>query len=713
MLRAPEEAEMSAASTRSRVLPTLALVLAAVGLAAASVGADEIAALGPGGHIYVGADYYPEHWPEERWAEDARLMKEAGFDVVRLAEFAWVLMEPEEGRFEFEWLDHAIETLAARDVKVILGTPTAVMPAWVARKYPETLAMKADGTRVVWGGRKNNCFSNGTYRLLSERITRAMAEHYRDNPNVIGWQTDNEFGGTDCRCHRCRASFQDWLRRKYGSLDELNRAWGTHFWGLKVQTWGEITIPDSREGEWAISNASASLDWMRYTSWLNVEFQADQVRIIRELCPSRQFVTHNFMGLFQNMDYYELAKDLDFVSWDNYPVFADWEKPGVSYRASFAADVMRGLKQKNFWIMEESAGPLGWGIFSRNPRPGEIRMIAYQQLAHGADAQMWFRWRTCTAGREQYWHGLLGHDGKPGRRYREAAQVASEYRKLEAVLAGTTVRSDVAIIYDYDSIWALRLQPGFAGNSFQEAVGRYQRALFRSGVNVDMVRPGSDLSGYKLVLAPSLHVLPDDLARQLVAYVEGGGVLLADARTAVKDETNLAHARTLPGLLSPALGIEIPEYESLGAVEYPVEGKPPLDGSFTAIRYADWTTPTGADVIAGYGVWPVEEFAAVTRHAHGKGFGWYVGTIMKEEAFYDRLVAALMEDAGFTAVLDPPDGVEVSVRQGEGRRVLFVINHTEEARTVSVPAGKQELLSGEVTEGTLELGAYGVAVIKL
>jgi beta-galactosidase len=676
--------------------------------------AQDLGTLGPDGQLYVGTDYYPEHWPKERWAVDAKLMQEAGFNVARLAEFAWVLMEPEEGRFDFAWLDEAIETLAARDIRVILGTPTAVMPAWVAHRYPETLAMKADGTRIIWGGRKNNCFSNEDYRRLSRGITRAMAEHYKDHPNVIGWQTDNEFGGTDCRCDRCRDRFQDWLRRRYETLDELNRAWGTHFWGLTVQSWDEITIPDSRGGEtWAISNPSSSLDWKRYTSWLNVDFQDEQIRIIRELCPDHQFVTHNFMGLFQEMDYYDLAKDLDFVSWDNYPVFSNWEKPGVSYGASFAADVMRGLKGKNFWIMEQTAGPLGWGTFSRNPRPGEIRKIAYQQLAHGADAQIWFRWRTCTAGREQYWHGLLGHDGKAGRRYREAAQLAGEYAALSDVLAGTTVKPDVAIIYDYDSLWALRFQPGFEGNSFQRAVGRYQRALFRAGVNVDMVRPGADLSGYALVLAPALHVLPDQLAHQLVAFVEGGGVLLADARTGVKDETNLAHARTLPGLLTPALGIEIEEYESLGEVEYVVGGTDPVGGAFTATQYSDWATAKGAEVVAAYDTWPVKGLAAVTRNAHGKGRGWYVGTVMKEDTFYDRLVAALVADAGVTAVLDPPEGVEVSVREGEGRELLFVINHTEQGQAVPVPPGKPRLLVGGETGQVLELEPYGVAVVRL
>ena len=364
--------------------------------------------------MYIGADYYPEHWPAARWKEDAKWMREAKFNVVRLAEFAWVFLEPEEGRFEFGWLDEALATLGREGISAILGTPTAVMPAWVARKYPETLAMQRDGTRATWGVRKNNCFTSGAYRLLSERITRAMAEHYAKTPNVIGWQTDNEFGGPVCTCETCRGEFQDWLRAKYQTLDELNRAWGTHFWGHRYGTWGEIQV--AMDG--GSFNPSLCLDWNRFVSWLNVRFQRDQVRILRKVCPTH-FITHNFMGFAPDINYFDLAEDLDHVSWDNYPV---WGKPDIPYDASAMADLMRGLKRKNFWIMEQTAGPGGWGSFGRNPRPGEIRKVAYQQLAHGADGQLWFRWRTCTAGREQYWHGLLGHDGKGLRRYKEAAQ---------------------------------------------------------------------------------------------------------------------------------------------------------------------------------------------------------------------------------------------------------------------------------------------------
>ncbi len=666
----------------------------------------------PTKNMYVGVDYYPEHWPQDRWEYDIQLMRKAGFNIVRLAEFSWILLEPQEGHFEFGWLDKVLKLLDKYDIKAILGTPTAVMPAWVARKYPETLAMKPDGTRIIWGGRKNNCFSNGTYRLLSERITRAMAEHFAANPTVIGWQTDNEFADTDCRCHHCLSEFHDWLRKRYQTIDELNKAWGTHFWGLKVQSWDEITIPDSRSGSWAISNPSACLDWDRFTSWLNVRFQSDQVKIIRETCPNH-FITHNFMGLYSGLNYYELAKELDFVSWDNYPFFSNWNKPGIKYDASFAADVMRGLKQQNFWIMEQTAGPFGWEIFSRNPRPGEIKNICFQQIAHGADAQIWFRWRTCTAGREQYWHGLLGHDGKPLRRYLEAKQTASDIKKIEKYVTGTTVKSEVAFIYDYETIWALSYQPGYEDNSLHAAIRRYYNAFFRAGINVDMINPDADFTKYKLVLAPDLFILTDPIAMKLDNYVKKGGVFLTDCRFGVKDENNICHERTLPGLLSDALGIEIEEYESLSEIEYKLKVNDKFPGSFTASRYADWVTSNGAEILAAYDQWPVTGYAAVTRNNYGNGIGWYIGTVIKENTFYDQLIKFLLNDAGIQPIIQPPKGIEVTIREGNGKKILFIINHTEKKQIINIPKGKIELLSQSKTYDTIEIDVLGVAVLEL
>jgi beta-galactosidase len=671
----------------------------------------------PGGDsMYVGVDYYPEHWPPERWETDLRMMKEAGFNIVRVAEFSWVLFEPQEGEYDFSWLDKWLELARKHDMKVIIGTPTAIMPAWLAKKYPHALSQKADGTRTVWGGRRHNCFSDADYRRLSERLVHQLGEHYAKHPSVVGWQIDNELGGNDCRCEVCNRSFQAWLKRRYKSLEEINRAWGTHFWGQRFAAWDEIPIPDSRVGDWAISNPSAALDWQRFTSQQSVDFLTAQVELLRESCPPSQFITHNFMGLHSSIDYYDLAKPLDFVSWDNYPKLS----PSLPFDSALAADVMRGLKKQNFLIMEQTAGPLGWGVFSRSPHPGELRKICYQQLAHGADGQIWFRWRSCTVGREQYWHGLLGHDGKESRRYREAAQVAKEYQRLAPLLAGTTVRSDVAIIYDYDSIWALEIQNGYPGASHVQAIKRYYSALSRAGANVDIVRPGDDLSKYKLVFAPHLHVLSDEVAKQLDNYVRGGGVLLTDCRVAVKDETNLAYDRTLPGLLSQALGIEITEYESLrqgiadaDEVTYRLKTDGMLGEEYVAKHYADWITPTTATSLAKYDEPHLREFAAVTRNGHGSGFGWYVGTIVDNAEFYDHLIARLLADAEIKPPIAPPAGVEVSVRSNSKRSLAFLINHTEAEVNVAVPPGRNELLANSRTNSSITLPAFGVAVIEL
>ena len=373
--------------------------------------------------MYIGVDYYPEHWPRERWETDAKLMKEAGFNIVRLAEFAWIDMEPREGQFEFAWLDDAVKLLARYDIDVILGTPTAVMPAWVARSTRETLRTKADGTQIVWGGRKHNCYSNADYRLLSERITRAMAEHFAKTPNVIGWQIDNEFGGEECHCRSCLAEFQDVAAEQVRHARYAQRRLGQSLLGPEVHRLGRDHDPRRQPrtgpGSWAIpapaSTGSGSSPGSRPAS------RRTRSRSSGRSAPMTSSRTTSW-ACSRTWTTTRWREDLDFVTWDNYPIWSD--KPDIPYSASLAADLMRGLKQKNFMIMEQTAGPCGWEAFGRNPWPGEIRKIAYQQLAHGSDGQIWFRWRTCTVGREQYWHGLLGHDGKPLRRYQEAAQTA-------------------------------------------------------------------------------------------------------------------------------------------------------------------------------------------------------------------------------------------------------------------------------------------------
>ncbi len=657
--------------------------------------------------FYYGVDYYPEHWPRDQWETYAQQMREAHFNVVRLAEFAWVRLEPAEGRFEFGWLDDAIEVLHRQGLSIVLGTPTAVMPAWVAHKYPETLASPDGHRRMPWGVRKENCFSSGTYRLLAERITRAMAGHYANHPAVIGWQTDNEFDGPVCRCDTCRREFHVFLRERYGDIHPLNKAWGTHFWGHLFSEWEEIPVAN----DFATGNPSLCLDWKRFQTHLEVRFQHEQVQVLRKLCPNH-FITHNFMGMGNNNNCYAMAADLDFASFDSYPGYPGVGPPDVPYGTAAACDQTRGLKGKNFWIMETTAGPTGWGEFGRAPRPGELRKTFWHHVAHGADAQLFFRWRTCTAGREQYWHGLLGHDGKIGRRYQEAAKIGREVEQLAPFLEGTTSQPPVALIYDYDSRWATEIEPSVAGNNYVAGVQRYYNALLRAGTNVDIVPPDRDLSAYHVVFAPQLHVLSDETAQRLSDFVQAGGVLVADTRTAVKTETNLCHERTLPGLLTDAFGIQIEEYEAV-AGSYAINGDGGFAGPFTAFGCADWITPRGAEVLARYEPWHVRGFAAVTRHEHGKGGGYYVGTFVREDAFYDALVAQILDTTGIHPLIKPGPGAEVSLRQNAEQRLLFVINHLEEPQSVEVPAGLTDLLTGQETGEILTLDRFGVAVLRM
>jgi len=670
--------------------------------------------------MYIGADYYPEHWPESRWETDAKLMKKAGFNIVRLAEFAWSEMEPAEGRYEFGWLDRALKILGRHGIKAILGTPTASMPPWVARKYPDVMAMKKDGTREAYGHRKYNCFSSGAYRLLSKRITNAMTRYFRRHPGVIGWQTDNEFDSHPCYCDNCQRNFQDWLRKKHGTIEKLNNALGTRFWSHKYGDFNEIWIPATP----ITVNPALALEHKRFQSDLNVLFQRDQVRIIRRRCKNH-FVIHNFQESYKDIDYYELAKDLDLVSWNSYPI---WGEPGLPYGAAAMGDVLRGLKRKNFWTMEQVCGNQGWAFMSRSVRPGEVRRLFFQQVAHGADGFLWFRWRTCPFGWEQNAHGVLSYDGVPRRRYRECAAVAHDCHKIEKEIEGTMPKADVAVILDYECSWAIGIQPGFVENApgwwlepgqtanlnnYHSQFMRYYRALLRAGVNIDFVHPDGDISGYKLVVAPELILMPPGREKKLIDYVRKGGVLVTDLRTGLKDEFNNAHQRLLPGRLRPVLKIRIEEYESLPS-DAPIVGGKEFPGRYRGHIGCDWVIPEGAKVLAGYGKEYLEDYAAVTLAKSGRGRAYYVGTIAREDEFYDALVGHALKSAGVKPLTSLPAGVELVSREKKGSRLLFFINHNETAKTVKLPAKlkAKALLGQPPRNGTLALPGNGATILR-
>lgn len=663
--------------------------------------------------FYFGVDYYPEHWPEERWPEDARLMAEAGFNVVRLAEFAWSKMEPQEGHSDFNWLDRAIAILAAQGIQVILGTPTASPPPWLMAKYPDLFRMREDGRPVTFGNRREYCPNNPLYHEYTRRIVTQMAEHYADHPAVIGWQIDNEFGER-CYCHVCAAAFHDWLRHRYASLDELNRQWGTIFWSHVYNDWTEIPLPLTTGGS---PNPGLALDFYRFASDSYVAYQQMQIDILRRQCP-QHFVTHNLMGFkYDRLNYFDLARALDFVSWDNYPR-TQWSMQARvdPSHAALAADTMRGLKRQNVWVLEQQAGPGGWEMVGVAPRPGELRLWAYQAIAHGADAIIFFRWRTARYGTEQYWHGLLDYDAYPGRRYEEIKHMGAEIKKAGAQIGGSLVKPTVAMLLSYEARFAFQIQANNPQFSYPDHFHQFYRALYHRHVPMDIVEPTADLSPYRLVVAPALHLVSGSIAANLQRFVAAGGVLVLTLRAGVKDESNAVVNQRLPGLLSDLCGVEVEEYDSLppgvqNGLEFTLPelttAHPPA-----ASVWCDVLKAHGATVVARYTQDYYAGKPAITLNRFGQGRVVYVGTV-GDALLYETLAGWLLGLAGVRRMIAAPEGVEVAERwQGE-RRLLFVLNHSEREQEITLDCCYTDLLDGSaVLKGTIPIAPRDVLVLQ-
>jgi beta-galactosidase len=641
------------------------------------------------------------------------LMAEAGFNVVRLAEFAWSKLEPHEGHYEFDWLDRAISLLSAQGIRLILGTPTASPPPWLMAKDPTLFRVREDGQRVTFGNRREYCPNHPLYQDHTRRLVTQLAAHYTAHPAVIGWQIDNEFGDR-CYCPTCAHAFQDWVRSRYESLDDLNHNWGTVFWSHIYNDWLEIPLPLTTGHS---PNPGLALDFYRFASDSYVRYQQMQLDILRQLCP-HHFITHNLMGFrYPQINYFDLARTLDFVTWDNYRRMQWTMQAEVDpSEAALAHATMRGLKRQNFWVMEQQAGPGGWEIVSVTPRPGELRLWAYQAIAHGADGIVFFRWRTARFGTEEYWHGLLDHDARPGRRYQEVKGMGTEIKRAGAQIYASTLHSSVAMLLSYDSRFAFQIQANNPQFSYPDYFHQLYRALYQAHVPVDIVAPTVDLSAYKLVIAPALHVVSKAEAENLKRFVETGGVLVLTFRSGVKDEANAVVDQPLPGLLAELCGVEVEEYDSLAPgmsneLEFALSqfaSAPPLPVK----AWCDILRPTGASVVARYTQDYYAGQPAITLHQFGRGQVVYIGT-MGETSLNETLTGWLLNLARVQPLLSSlPAGVEVTERwQGE-QRLLFLLNHTAQMQEVTLERSYTNLLEGSTTgKGKISLSPRDVIVL--
>lgn len=633
-----------------------------------------------------GTDYYPEHWPRSLWRQDARMMRDMGIQVVRMAEFSWAKFEPEEGVFDFSDLDEAIGILAEQGIDVILGTPTAAPPAWLTERYPDVQPTDWQMRRRYFGSRHHECFSHPAYRQCVRAYVEAFAAHYGPDPRVVGWQVDNELGNSQgelCYCPHCEARFRVWLKAKYGDIAALNAAWGTAFWSQDYSDFSQIHAPriNAAWGE----NPSQSLDWKRFSSDNICDFHRMQADILRAHAPNK-FITHNLMGFSSKPSYYDLGAQLDFASHDQYPA-GHFLGRHDEFRGDVCAaelDFIRAVKQKPFWIMEQQSGITGWEVLGRTPKPGQIALWALQSVAHGADTIVFFRWRSCPMGTEQYWHGLLPHNSKPGRYYREAEAMMHQYAPLLREIAGAMPASRAAILRSYEQEWAFQIQPHHPQHRYVDHLLTYYKAFYRRNVPVDFLAPEADFTPYRVLIAPLQFLMTPELAEKFRVFVQEGGTLVLTWRSGVRGDTNLSLCEgDVPCLLSDLTGAIVEEYDCLrdtaGAVRWGNE-------TYPSRHWADLLTLTTAEPVAEYAREFYAGSPAITRNRFGKGQVYYVGTTM-DDALSDRFLQELMDTAGLEALMDTPAGVEAVHRVKDGRTYLFLLNHTEDPQALRVPEG--------------------------
>lgn len=658
----------------------------------------------------LGVAYYPEQWPRDRWETDAAMMADAGIKVVRIGEFAWSRFEPREGVFELDWMDEAIGVLAAAGHEVILGTPTAAPPAWVIEQHPEILPVRADGRVHGFGHRRHYCPNQPAIRAAATRIVRELAERFGSDERVIAWQIDNELGGR-CYCDTCRAAFQKWLAERYSSLAVVNEAWGTPFWSQEYTAWTQIPLPDH-----ALPPASAAfgfgrnapnpglaLDFRRFTSDSHIGFLKLQVDVLRSSCDARQRITHNLMGFrFSEIDYQALAREIDHVSWDNYPVI---DTSGRKTNAALSADVMRGLKDAPVWVLEQQAGPLGWELV-RSPRREELRTLTWQAIAHGAELVGYFRWRTARFGTEQHWHGIIEANGRVGHRYDDLRALAAEVADVGQHLEGAHVSSAVALIHDYESRFALQVQPTNPALGYEDNVHAHYEALRSLGLGVDVVGPDADLAPYRLVVAPALYVMDESRAAALAEYVVSGGTLVLAPRAAVKDRCDAVPERPLPAFLDELAGLEVTDFMSVEPAEaVAIEGR--VSGSFHG--WYEELTLRSATALASYADGPFRDGVSVAEHATGEGSAVYVAGVADVLTLRD-LYRGLGQRLELT-LLELPAMVEAVPLAKEGEDLVMLLNHADEEQRVTLAPGRWQAYLGEGGEGAITLPAFGVALL--
>lgn len=664
--------------------------------------------------VLYGVSYYHEYMPVERLDKDVQMMKEAGINVVRMGESSWGLWEPEEGRFEFAWMDTIVDRMHRAGIKVLMGTPTYSVPVWLYRKHPEILATRLGGQRATYGRRQNMDITHPAYLFYSERVIRKMLAHYKNHPAIIGWQVDNETTSYGTAGPNVQAGFADYLKRKFGTVDELNKVWGLNYWGQRLNGWDELPPRDG------ILNPGWKLEWERYQHKLATDFLAWQARIVNEYKRPDQFVTHNFVGgVRTDVNQFDIAQNLDIAGtnpyqpWDIGPDSVDGQDWALS------GDLTRSLKKQNYLITETNAQSIGWDSKTQfPPYDGQLRLNVYSHLASGANMVAYWHWHSLHYGQETYWKGVLSHDLEPNRAYAEVTRTARELKEVGPRLVNLKKNNKVALLYSIDSFHAIQYMPFDDRVNYQTVLHQMYGALYRLNAGVDFVFPNStNFSDYKLIVVPPLYVADDALLKRLAEFVRQGGHLVVAFKSGFANEYSTVRWTKAPGPLREAAGFY---YQEFANIRQPLKLKgDPLgigDENNKVSVWAEFIIPETAEALANYdhpfyGKWP-----ALTRNKYGKGTLTYEGTYLT-----DKLQEKILLDALNLAGLAGPDqqlSASVRVRHGVsnmGKNLHYYLNYSSSKQTFTYPyaSGTDMLTRKRVDKSqAVELGPWDLALIE-
>lgn len=659
--------------------------------------------------ILFGGDYNPNQWPKEIWEEDIRIFKKASINSATVNVFSWAKIQPSENCYDFEELDQIIEKLSTEGFDIVLATSTAALPAWMFKKYPEVARTDYDGRHHKFGQRHNACPNSLVYQKYAERLATKLAERYGENPQVTCWHINNEYGG-ECYCDNCEKAFRVWLKDKYHTIEALNKAWNMEFWGHTVYEWDEIVLPNALSegiGYDKTAFAGISIDYRRFNSdslLKNYMMERDAIRKIDPTTP----ITTNLMGTFKGLDYFKWAKEMDLVSWDNYPSYnTPWSLVAMTH------DLMRGLKQQPFMLMEQTPSQQNWQPYNSLKKPGQMRAQSYQTIAHGADTIQYFQLRRSIGACEKFHGAVIEHVGHEDTRvFRETAALGAELAQLSDII-GTQTQAQVAVIFDWDNYWALEYTSGPTVDlKYVEQIHRYYRYFYEQNIAVDLVPVDADLSKYKLVAAPVLYMIKEGMQERLTDFVMQGGALLTTYMSGIVDQSDNVHLGGYPGPLRELAGIWVEEIDALAPEQSNGVSLVNEDLTGTSNLVSDLIHLENAEALAHYTSNFYAGMPAVTKNTFGDGTVYYFGGQL-EDQLQDQLFKTIVEESDITPVIEEATKLEIACRENAEAKFFVIINFHEEAQPLpEMFVGKTDLLTGKVLSSEMMLTQYTTYIVK-